>query len=46
MIPCAEAGGRSDLLQTIQKEQGDRKHLKVLIYPCASLQCFNHHEQQ
>ncbi len=36
----------SDVLQTIQKEQGGRKNLKVLIYPCAPLQSFNHHEQQ
>ena len=35
----------TDVLQTIEKEQGGRKHLKVLIYACAPLQCFNHHEQ-
>ncbi|PYV58017.1 MAG: hypothetical protein DMG97_16990 [Acidobacteria bacterium] len=35
----------SDVLQTIKKEQGGRGNLKVLIYPCAPLQCFSHHEQ-
>jgi nickel-dependent lactate racemase len=35
----------AEVLQTIQKEQGGRKNLKVLIYPCAPLQSFNHYDQ-
>ena len=34
----------TDVLQTIQNEQGGRKQLRVLIYPCAPLQSF--HNQQ
>ena len=36
----------SDVLQIIKKEQGGRGNLKVLIYPCAPLQYFSHHEQR
>ena len=35
----------TEVLETIQKEQGGRKHLKVVIYPCAPLQSFNHYDQ-
>jgi lactate racemase len=32
----------SEVLQTIEKEQGGRSNLKVQIYPCAPLQSFHH----
>jgi len=31
-----------EILQAVQEEQGNKKHLKVLVYPCAPLQCLGH----
>jgi hypothetical protein len=30
----------ANLLQRVESEQGARQHLKVCVYPCAPLQCF------
>ncbi len=46
MFPSQIAGIRitdswSEILQAVRREQGDKERLKVLLYPCAPLQCFD-----
>lgn len=37
-------GSWPEVLRTIQMEQSEKKHLKVLVYPCAPLQYFTDHQ--
>ncbi len=48
-LPSQIAGIRvsyswSEILQAVRREQGDRKYLNVLLYPCAPLQCLGQSE--